>query len=91
MRLPSGSWCLMSFHPSLEEVLPSLNQAQKHGQGSEILCHWFSPCQSLVQFSLCPIQLTWHLFQAVLQLVLCRRTQALRGCYRERMHECANV
>ena len=37
----------------MEEVQPCLHQAQKKGQGPEILCHFFCPCQSLVQFSLC--------------------------------------
>ena len=39
---------------TVEEVQPCLHQAQKKSQGPEILCHQFSPCQILVQFSLCP-------------------------------------
>ena len=53
--------------PTVEEVQPCLHQAQKKGQGPEILWHWpdigraseafvvqFSPCQILVQRSLSP-------------------------------------
>lgn len=45
---------VVQLHPAVEDVQPRLLQAQKKGQGSEILCHPFNPCQSLVQFSLCP-------------------------------------
>lgn len=50
-RMSPGSLCLISIRPAMNEVQPCL---PKKGQGPEILCHWFNPCQSLVQFILCP-------------------------------------
>lgn len=51
-RLPPGSWSLISIHLVVEEAQHCLPQVQK-GQDPEIVCHQFSPCQSLVHFSLC--------------------------------------
>lgn len=49
-----GSRCLISIWPTMEKVHPCLLQVQKKGQGPETPCHQFTPCQSLVQFNLCP-------------------------------------
>lgn len=44
---------VVQLHPTVEEIQLCLHQAPNKDQGPQILCYWFSPCQSSVQFSLC--------------------------------------
>lgn len=50
----------------MEEDQPCLHPAQRKGQGPETLCHWFSSCQSSVQFSFSPDVLAQSLFLPML-------------------------
>lgn len=71
---------VVQLHPAVEEVQPCLHQAQKKCQSPKILCHQFSPFQSLMQFSPCPHLANLAFVTATLPSALLHPSPCLAPC-----------